>query len=294
MRPVRLEGAGISIAADVGGAEDGPLVVLQPGGGQTRHSWGKAGETLAERGYHVVSLDLRGHGDSDWSPDRLYGFDRYLDDLVRVLAQFADGPRYLVGASLGGIVSLLAVGENRVRADGLVLVDIAPKVEWSGASRIGEFMRARPEGFASVDEAADAVAAYLPHRPRPKSNTGLLKNLRLGADQRYRWHWDPQLIDEHASEAAVVQVGTRLEQAARALTIPTLLVRGGLSDVVSRSSVDHMREVVPHAEIVEVAHADHMIAGDRNDAFNTAVIEFLQRIAQRTPAAEGASDGRSP
>ena len=282
MRPIRLEGAGVSIAADVGGAEGGPLVVLQPGGGQTRHSWGRAGATLADKGYHVLSLDVRGHGDSGWSPNGVYTLDRYLDDLVCVVAQFGNRPCYLVGASLGGMVSLLAAGEGRVQANGLVLVDVAPKIEWSGANRIKDFMLARPDGFASVEEAADVVAAYLPHRPRPKNNSGLLKNLRMGDDQRYRWHWDPRMLKENVTDAAVIRDSTRLEHAARALTIPTLLIRGGLSDVVSQSSVDHMREVVPHAEVVEVAHADHMVAGDRNDAFNTAVIEFLTRVTQNT------------
>ena len=273
--PTVLRGAGVDIAADFGGPDEGPLVLLLPGGGQTRHSWGKAGEQLAARGYRTVSLDLRGHGESGWSPDGVYDFDRFVDDLVCVLDTLAK-PAFLVGASLGGLTSLLTAGERRTPVRGLALVDVAPQIELAGASRIADFMRAAPDGFASLAEAADAVAAYLPHRRRPRNPSGLMKNLRL-RDGRYHWHWDPRMFGKDAREAEVAEITPRLIAAAEALTIPTLLIRGGLSEVVSQAGVDQFRAVVPHAEVVEIPDADHMVAGDRNDKFNGAVIAFLDR-----------------
>jgi non-heme chloroperoxidase len=160
----------------------------------------------------------------------------------------------------------------------LVLVDVVPRIDPAGAERIGAFMRARPDGFASLDEAAQAVADYVPGRPRPSDTSGLQKNLREGDDGRWRWHWDPAFLgsfgrfDPTEREADLVE-------AARRLTLPTLVVRGGLSDVVSEEGVQEFLALVPQAEYVNVADASHMVAGDRNDAFTRAVVSFLTRVA---------------
>lgn len=273
---VTLKGAGIDIAADVGGDPAAPPVVFLHGGGQTRFSWGRAVERVINAGFRAVSLDLRGHGESGWSPDGDYGVDRFVDDLCVVLPGLG-APAYLVGASLGGLAALTVAGEGRTPVRGLVLVDVTPRIESRGAERIGAFMRANPDGFATIDEAADAVSAYMPHRPRPKDVSGLRKNLRLGADGRYRWHWDPAFVEREISSVEIFHSRARLEAAARGLTVPTLLVRGSLSEVVSLEGVAHFRALVPHAEIVDIAGADHMVAGDRNDPFNDAVIDFLER-----------------
>ena len=260
----------VSIAADVAGPEHGPPVILQHGGGQTRASWGAAVTEGARRGFRMIALDLRGHGDSDWSATGDYSLDAYASDIEAVARTLPSAP-FVVGASLGGHGALLHQGEGG-RARGLVLVDVAPRLEPDGAARVRGFMQARPDGFESLEEAADAVAAYLPHRPRPKDVSGLAKNLRLSPDGRYRWHWDPAMFNETRQPEA-----ERLEAAARALTTPAMLVRGRLSDVVSAQGARAFLEMAPHAEFVDIADADHMVAGDRNDAFNDAVFSFLEK-----------------
>jgi pimeloyl-ACP methyl ester carboxylesterase len=266
---------GITLVADVGGDPHGPPVILLHGGGQTRHSWGRAALELAARGYYVVALDLRGHGDSDWAPDSDYSIDAEAGDVRAVIDQLP-APPVLIGASMGGLLSLTAAGEppqHAIRA--LVLVDVTPRVDAGGRSRIIGFMRDRPDGFASVAEAADAIAAYLPHRPRPKDLSGLHRNLRHRADGRWYWHWDPRFFDtfEPDPDAAAL----RYTAAARNVQVPTLLVRGSKSELVTPENVRHFRELIPHAEYVDVTDAAHMIAGDRNDAFNAVVLDFLQR-----------------
>lgn len=270
-----LPGAGVRLAADVAGPADGAPVVLLHGGGQTRASWKRAVAALAERGYHAMSVDLRGHGESEWSGEGDYRLDRFADD-VSEIAGSLDRPPVLVGASLGGLAALLSVGEGRASAAGLVLVDVTPRVEAVGASRIGAFMGANPDGFASLEEAADAVAAYLPHRPRPKDTSGLAKNLRLREDGRLRWHWDPQFIHGRLRPNPA-DIADRLEAAARSLAAPTLLIRGGRSEVVSEAGARAFLDLAPDAEFIDVAGADHMVAGDANDAFNAAVIDFIDR-----------------
>jgi non-heme chloroperoxidase len=274
---LQLAGAdGVTIAADVAGPAGGAPVVLLHGGGQTRGSWKGAAGALAGRGYRAISLDLRGHGDSDWPTDGDYQLDRFVDDLAAILPTL-DAPAVLVGASLGGLASLLAVGERRLPAAALVLVDVTPRIEPTGVGKIRAFMTANPDGFASVDEAADAVAGYLPHRPRPADTSGLRKNLRLREDGRLYWHWDPRFMSEVRTMASG---GERLEAAARALAVPTLLIRGGRSEIVTPAGAQAFLDLAPHAEFVDVTDADHMVAGDANDVFNAAVIDFIERQAR--------------
>jgi pimeloyl-ACP methyl ester carboxylesterase len=161
-----------------------------------------------------------------------------------------------------------------VDATALVLVDIAPRIERAGAQRIVQFMEQRPEGFDSLEEVADAIAAYQPHRKRPRTLDGLAKNLRLGENGKYCWHWDPAFLKRRIDFSQRLQ---RFEACARKLTLPTLLVRGGLSDVLSEEGAQAFLEMCPHSEYVNVTDAAHMVAGDRNDIFSKAVIDFLSR-----------------
>lgn len=269
---------GIAIAGDSWGEPGGQLVVLQHGGGQTRHAWRGAGQTLGDAGYYAVALDARGHGDSDWAPDGNYERDVMVDDLVAVLDQIDGGPPVLVGASMGGNTSLAALGEKRVDGRALVLVDIAPRIRASGTKKIGEFMGQKPDGFDSLEEVADAIANYQPHRKRPRNLDGLAKNIRLGADGKYHWHWDPRFRQRPSMTRDLIRARTRrLEDCARNLTVPTLLVRGGLSDVLDEAGAQAFLALVPQAEYVNVTDAAHMVAGDRNDIFGAAVIDFLGR-----------------
>jgi pimeloyl-ACP methyl ester carboxylesterase len=265
---------GLRLIGDAWGSPDAPPVLLLHGGGQTRHAWGGTANALARQGWYAVALDMRGHGDSEWATDGDYMMDSYVADLHKVLGNFRQKP-VLVGASLGGITSLLTEGEAPQSVSvAVVLVDVTPRIEQEGADRILAFMSAYPNGFASLEEVADHVASYIPHRPRPKDNSGLSKNLRLGADGRYRWHWDPNMINPNRRR----RDPERMLAAARGLKVPTLLVRGKISDVVSDATTKEFLETVPHAKYIDVADAGHMVAGDRNDVFSKAVIEFLADV----------------
>ena len=270
---VRFKGNGVGLAADARGAWAGPVALLLHGGGQTRHAWGATSQVLADAGFLAVAVDQRGHGESDWASDGDYGIGAYARD-VRAMAGEIGRPVALVGASLGGLASLLAVAEPPgVAATAMVLVDVTPRMRQDGRERIGEFMRSRPDGFASVEEAADAVSQYLPERPRPKDVSGLARNLRAGADGRLRWHWDPKFLDSRLESDTGDPA--RFEHAAARVTVPMLLVRGGISDVVGEDEADALLRVAPRAQAVDVAGAGHMVAGDRNDVFSSAVVEFL-------------------
>jgi pimeloyl-ACP methyl ester carboxylesterase len=271
--------SGLTVVGDDYGPGSRPPVLLLHGGGQTRHAWGGTAEVLADHGFHVVSLDARGHGDSDWSPEGDYSHQAMIDDLECVadlVADEAGGVRpALVGASMGGIISLLGLARRPDIGRALVLVDVATRMEEEGVGKIQAFMRGAPSGFASVEEAADAVAAYQPHRPRPKDVSGLRKNLRLREDGRWYWHWDPEFINPEGKSPRASRNPEMLDAAAASLTVPVLLVRGRMSDVLSEEGAQFFLAQVPHARYVDVAGAAHMVAGDRNDAFTSAVVEFL-------------------
>ncbi len=267
---------GITIAGDRWGDPDGPLVLLQHGGGQTRHAWKGAGQVLGAAGYCAIAFDARGHGDSDWSPAGNYGQDVMVEDLKCVIAALGHRRPVLVGASMGGGTSLVAVGEDQVDATALVMVDIAPRIEPDGVDKIRDFMNQRPEGFDSLEEVAAAIQNYQPQRTRPRNLDGLAKNIRRGADGRYHWHWDPAFRVQVRDPEKRRQ---RLEACADRLELPTLLVRGGLSDVLSEEGAREFLAFCPHAEYVEINNAAHMVAGDRNDIFAHAVVEFLSRVA---------------
>ncbi len=276
---LRLPGAGLTLAADAYGPDDGPPVVLLHGGGQTRHAWDGTARLLGAKGWRAITVDLRGHGDSDWSASGDYGLDDFAAD-VRAVAGAQARPPVLIGASLGGLSSLVAIADAPdpdAVAAGLVLVDVAPRLETAGITRIADFMLGHLDGFASLDEVADAVAAYNPHRPRPTDLSGLRKNVRQRDDGRWYWHWDPQFLQGgRTDEPRSFTNEDRLEFAARALRLPTLLVRGRQSDVLSEEGARRLLSLTPHARYVDVGDAGHMVAGDRNDVFNDAVVAFLR------------------
>jgi pimeloyl-ACP methyl ester carboxylesterase len=271
---------GHRLEADLRGA-GGRIVLLLHGGGQTRHAWGGAARRLGDSGWRAITLDLRGHGGSEWHGGGHYMFEHFAEDVVSVSGQIEERfgcKPVAVGASLGGIAALLAEGEGAGGVlEGLVLVDITPRMDPAGVERVLSFMGAHiGEGFASIEEAADAVAAYIPHRKRPEDLSGLAKNLRLDDDGRYRWHWDPAFLDgQNSAISDRGKVEDRLVAAARGLRVPVLLVRGRLSDLVSEELAREFLELVPHASYADVSGAGHMVAGDDNDAFTRAVAAFL-------------------
>lgn len=272
--------AGIRLTGDrwpaAGSSAHAAPIVLLHGGGQTRHSWDRSAAALAARGHDVYTLDARGHGDSEWASNADYALDAFVRDLVGFLDTLSATP-VLVGASLGGITSLCVVGEHPGAASALVMVDVVVNVERQGIDRIKKFMTDHVDGFASLAEVADAVAAYNPSRARPASLDGLRKNVRLRDDGRWYWHWDPEFIRSDDDEPRRHTDPERLAAAARTVTVPTLIVRGGKSDVVSDDGIAAMLDLVPHAEVADVSAAGHMVAGDDNQVFAAAIEDFLDR-----------------
>ena len=269
----------IQITASSFGDDSNRPVLLLHGAGQTRHAWNGAANALAADGWRAISVDARGHGDSDWCPDGDYSIERFIDDLKTVVDSISDDCGQLpavVGASLGGITALLAQGESdRPLFSALVLVDITPRIDSGGVARILKFMRDHQNGFSTVEEAAEVVANYQSHRSRKNRSTdGLRKNLRL-VDGRYYWHWDPKLLDYVGR--LDVEIVDRQRTAAKNLSLPVQLVHGQMSEIVNEETAQEFLQLVPHASYINVSNAAHMVAGDNNDIFASAVNNFLKQ-----------------
>lgn len=264
---------GVTLAIEHFGSENDPAIVFAHGFGQTRHAWDGTATALAQAGWHSITADSRGHGDSGRRPDGDYHYDQFVDDLARIARVPAQAP-ILVGASMGGLIGIAAEALHAPLFRALVLVDITPRWEPAGVERILAFMRAHPSGFASYADAADEIARYLPHRAERKSEASLRQLLVASDDGRLRWHWDPRMLDFVTRDSEQLQ--RDLLVAAGTIRVPTLLISGGRSDIVSDATIDEFLAHVPHATHVRLADATHMVAGDANDAFTRTVLEFVE------------------
>lgn len=243
------------------------------GFGQTRGAWQRSGMALAAEGYAGLSYDARGHGESARNPiDLPYAGEQLADDLIIVAGEHAQPP-VLVGASMGGLFGMISEARWPGLFRAMVLVDITPRWEEAGLQRILGFVTAFPQGFDSLDQAADVIAAYLPHRRSRKTPQELREVLRAGSDGRWRWHWDARLIDELVRDCAQHQ--DDIVDAARTIRCPVLLISGGRSDLVSAKTVEEFQALVPHARHAHLPQATHMLAGDDNDTFTGTVLEYL-------------------
>lgn len=280
--PANLEftgAAGNRIVADLWDGKGHPVVLFH-GGGQTRRAWDITARRLMAAGMRAITVDQRGHGESAWVDDRDYRFAAYAEDVAEVVRQVAErfhAAPSAVGASLGGIAALVAEFRHGPILDTLVMVDVVPRMDPDGVSRILGFMGERMlEGFATLEEAAAAIAAYLPQRKRAVSLEGLRKNLRLDADGRYRWHWDPAVISgERSVNVEARELLTEVMDRIESVHVPMLVVRGMQSELVQEETVREFVDLAPNASYVDVSGAGHMVAGDKNDAFCAAILGFL-------------------
>jgi pimeloyl-ACP methyl ester carboxylesterase len=274
----RVQSRGITLVGDhweAPGEKRGSVLLLH-GGGQRRHSWHRTGERLARAGWSAYAFDARGHGDSDRAPDGNYSISDMVDDAQAIMEFIGEQP-VMVGASMGGMTTLVGEGERTPWSRAIVLVDIVARTEKTGVDRIRKFMTSAPDGFTDLQEAADAIAAYNPHRPRPKSLDGLRKNLVQHENGRWYWHWDPAYLQLNSEPEREVR-RERAQRAARNVKVPTLLVRGAHSDIVSEEGMQEMQQLIPHADRVDVSAAGHMIAGDDNDVFTQELTRFLDNL----------------
>ncbi|WP_019052443.1 alpha/beta fold hydrolase [Sphingobium xenophagum] len=272
--PMRISvpGDGLEMVADAYGDPASPPVCFFHGGGQSRRSWAGSARRVAQAGYYGLTFDLRGHGDSGWAADGDYLLEAYGRDVESIIQAF-DRPIALVGASRGGQSALVGGSRRSDLVRLIMLADVAPYMVDNGVDDIRGFFRASDSGFASLEEAADALHAHL-GQPRLLDVSGLAKSMRK-TDGRLFWHWDPRTTAPEFLHPP--SEGEALIAAARRAQSPLVLVKAELSEIVSDESVRQFRALAPQLE-VEIAHGvGHMFTGDRNDTFADRLLHHLAR-----------------
>jgi pimeloyl-ACP methyl ester carboxylesterase len=263
------------------GRSSAPPIVCLHGGGQTAYMFEELGASLREQ-YHVVAPDLPNHGDSDPLPPGVWDRPSLAEAVIPFLDEFGIERAVFVGASLGGLTSLSLGANHPDRLAGLVLIDIGHKVESEGVMKIVEFMRAH-ESFASLEDAAAFIGEYLPYRKsfRPES---LTRNLRQRADGRWIWkhgmgrHWNRRVEEAGGELPEVTGVMAGVEDDARAVRCPTLVLRGGASDVLSGDTATELVELMADARLAIVEKAGHLAAGDNPRSTVNLISTFITDI----------------
>jgi pimeloyl-ACP methyl ester carboxylesterase len=257
------------------GPSPAPPVICLHGGGQTAYRWEELGVELGRR-HHVLAPDLPWHGDSDPSLDMTrQGLAATIPPL---LAEFGLSRVALVGASLGGIVSLTVAAAHAELVSAVALIDIGHRLEDEGVNRIIDFM-AKQESFASLDEAARAVAAYLPQRKavRPEN---LRRNLRQRPDGRWEWKhgYGRQLRQGEEGFRGWRELTAGLDDEITTLHQPVLVLRGVASDVLSSEGAEEVAALIPNSRLATIGSAGHHAAGDNPESVAGLVNGFFAGV----------------
>lgn len=263
------------------GRSTAPPIVCLHGGGQTAYMYEELGASLRER-YHVLAPDLPNHGDSDPLPPGVWDRRSLAESVVPFLDEFGVETAVFVGASLGGLTSLAFGVAHPERMGALALIDIGHRVEAEGVMKIIEFMRAH-ESFASLDDAAAFIGEYLPYRKsfRPES---LTRNLRQRPDGRWIWkhgmgrRWNRRVEELGPDMPEVIDVMEGVEDDARAIRCPALVLRGGASDVLSGDTAEELVAIMADARLAVVEKAGHLAAGDNPHSTVNLITAFIDDV----------------
>jgi pimeloyl-ACP methyl ester carboxylesterase len=255
------------------GTRGRPPMLFLHGGGLNSHTWDLVCASL-RRERHCLALDQRGHGESEWSPEMDYGIESHIGDLDAFVDALGLEHFVLVGMSLGGVNALAWAGKHSQRLAGLVVIDTGPEIRFDGVRKIRAFTSdATP--LVSVEEFIDRAMAFNPRRNRELLRRSLLHNLRQMPDGRFMWKYDQRhrgKIDPGAYE----QRRQLLWSAVDAVACPTLVVRGGESDVFHDEDAERLAQRLPHGRWVRVEGAGHTVQGDNPADLLVALREFLK------------------
>lgn len=271
---VHFDGDGLRLAASAWGDTADPPVCFFHGGGQSRRAWAGAARAVAQAGRYALTFDLRGHGDSGWASDGDYALDAYARDVERVIDQLP-GTVTLVGASRGGQAALVGGARRPGRVGLVMLADVCPATRTEGVAAIRQFLRRSLEGFTAVDEAADALAAYL-DQPRIADASGLRKAMRENGGRLF-WHWDPQTAALPFISPPSERVA--MEAAALAYRGPLVLVRAEHGSLVTDEAAAAFSALAPQLIVECAPGTHHMFTGDQNDIFAARLLHHLRQAA---------------
>ena len=250
-----------------------PVIVMLHGGGQQAHSWDFVSLPLSEH-YHILALDQRGHGDSDWAADGDYSIEAHQSDIDGLVAALGLSGFHLIGHSMGGRNSYVWASRNPGTLRSLVIVDTGPVAQAHGRNRIQNF-RELPDELDSFEEFAARVQEYT-GRSREQTLGALQYSIRRRADGKWSWKYDKLL--RTPGRQGPTWSEEQLWAAVRKIDCPTLVTRGGDSDIFAAETMRQMEQVIPNCATVTIPNAGHLVAGDNPVDFLAAVKGFLDGL----------------
>jgi len=255
------------------GNEGKPPMLLLHGVTSHAHSWDEVAEPLRDR-YHVIALDQRGHGDSEWSPAGAYTTEDHAADIAVFVEALGLEKMVLIGLSMGGRNSILYTSLHPETVDRLVIVDIGPETDPRGRERISQGIAGTPEEFDSLEEAAERARKLNP-RPSFERHLHRIKyGMKTLPNGKLTWKYDREIREQRRrGEVRVIDLWPPFKK----ITCPTLIIRGAESDVLSPEGAQKMKEAVPSVEVVVVEESGHSVSLDNPKGLERVVKEFLQR-----------------
>jgi pimeloyl-ACP methyl ester carboxylesterase len=266
-----VEARGLRFHYVTRGQAAAPPVLCLHGITQTAHSWDEVAEDLG-RDFRVLCLDQRGHGDSDWAPDGDYRRETQAADVAAIIEALRLPPFVLMGMSMGGINAITFTARHPDRVKALVIVDVSPEIQSRGVENIRSFIQAKDE-LDSFEEFVERAHQFNPRRSLENIRSRLSHNLKQLPNGKWTWKYDKTLRSgERSFEASAL---SNLWEDVRAVRCPTLIIKGGDSDILSRESAEKLQAAIPNSRLEIVPGAGHSVMGDNPAAFVAAVRKFL-------------------
>jgi pimeloyl-ACP methyl ester carboxylesterase len=260
-----------------------PHVVLLHGGALTAHTWDMACLLLRDK-YHLIAPDQRGYGDTGWSTDDQLAANSDLmgDDTIQFIDHLGYDRISLVGMSMGGMNSIRYAAKHQDRLDALCIVDIAPETLRSGIVEMEQF-RYDTETMDRFQDFLERAQKMVPHRAAAHLEYSLLHSLKPTAEGRWTWKQDnrgrravdaPKLSKDEMKAALEARADAMWDDL-KAIATPTLLMRGGISNVLALDAAESVAETMPDCRLVEIPGAGHRVQGDNPKDFAQELDSFL-------------------
>jgi esterase len=237
------------------------------------HSWDSFSEPMSGA-YHILALDQRGRGDSDWAPDGQYTSEAYVKDLEGFCEALQLRNFILMGHSMGGRNSMVFTARHPSMVNRLIIVDIGPEGDPQGTARIKHESVAAQEEYTSFEELLEAQQKGNPLlspevlRRRLTYQTKTLPNGKIG------WCYDVEIRRQWREDRRPPQED--LWPAIAKIPCPTLIVRGIETDVLPLQVAQRMVQVMPKAQLAHVERAAHMVMEENPGGFLRVVRDFLE------------------
>jgi pimeloyl-ACP methyl ester carboxylesterase len=255
------------------GYADKPDLLFVHGFAQQAHSWDFAALAVRDL-FHVTAIDLRGHGESDRSPDEAYSFDIMYSDLdAFIMAADLKSP-VLCGLSMGGTLSYTDASRRPASVRALVITESAPEPPQGSRNRGRESIPRFTAGsgeFSSLEELGEKVRSFASWRSASQVRSGLNHSVSQKSNGNWTWKYDPAIRDMTGSFASV----TDRWDALACIIAPTLLGRGEDSDHTDAETFAQMKETIPGSQLVSIERAGHRVSGDNPHVYNAALRDFL-------------------